>query len=429
MRQLSATAANAFWGELEKISAKVRFMHGTNQMYKRLSPRSATGKDAVFLNDPNPSAVYLATKNRNLKGGVEGFARSATERYGGSPVVAYGKADTRKGWYPSRLTAWANKKKYELEDMQDIAEELEACVRMLPEPMQAPLVRTALRGGGRWGSRALLNVAERWFAAGVGHEDRESVLVSAARALRVRGPADAQNMLSRTRDLGPEQAASAIHRALRQHAVDTRRQVLDGGATLAAVGDGVVGERPVACDRAVERRRVREAVLWQAFFAIRDSFDFFPSRALCDRGAKCLDRDRAAAGAQPLGDASQRWRAAAAANAALNVRRGNEGARHSPRRPRQYRALEGALSWPRACCARSSRRPPSSLRSVRPRPRLPSRPRWAGRRRSAPRCPPPPPPPLPPPSRSASPRPARSSRPQRRTGSWTRERGRPRRRR
>ena len=112
--------------ELQKIAARVPVVHGTNQMYKVLRPRTSTGKVSVLSTDPNPSAVYMASKTRHLRPGVEAFARAATKAYGGSPVVARAKIDTKKGWYPSRVSSWAKSKGYELEDLQDIVEDLDA---------------------------------------------------------------------------------------------------------------------------------------------------------------------------------------------------------------------------------------------------------------------------------------------------------------
>ena len=102
----------------------------------------------------------------------------------------------------------------------DAPDEAEAFVRLLPESLHLPLVHSVLLSDGLWGSRALLDVAERWFAAGIATDDAQAVLSSAARALRVRSPAAAQSMLLHASELDDDEVASSVHRALRRHAVD-----------------------------------------------------------------------------------------------------------------------------------------------------------------------------------------------------------------
>ena len=120
----------AFMDEMEKISARIRVMHGTNFPYKVLKPRASTGKGSVLSADPNPSAVYMATKKRSARKGVESFAQGAAARHGGTPHVGYAKVDTKKGWRPHQLTRWAREEGWTKKDMEDLVGDLDAPGRL-----------------------------------------------------------------------------------------------------------------------------------------------------------------------------------------------------------------------------------------------------------------------------------------------------------
>ena len=123
---MKTKTAAAFFDEMGKIAARMRVMHGSNAAYKTLKPRSATGKSAVLATDPNMAAVYMATKRRSAKGGVKAFASRAAQRHGGAPHIGITKVDTKKGWRPHSITTWAKKEGYGLEDLTDMAEDLDA---------------------------------------------------------------------------------------------------------------------------------------------------------------------------------------------------------------------------------------------------------------------------------------------------------------
>lgn len=106
---------------MEKVAIKVPVMHGTNQQWDTL--KAGVGK-AIAAGDPNPRAVYMATKGRQLKPGVEGFARAATKQRGGSPTVAHAKVDTAKGWKPRTLTSWGQKNIGSMDDAHDLVDDL-----------------------------------------------------------------------------------------------------------------------------------------------------------------------------------------------------------------------------------------------------------------------------------------------------------------
>ncbi len=113
----------AFFDELQKLAARVPFLHGTNGSWDTL--KAGIGS-TVLKNDPNPRAVYVTLKNRQLEATAKGFAGQAAAAKGGTAQVAHGKMDTKKGWQPSGLTAWG-RKHFEggLEEAQDVARELD----------------------------------------------------------------------------------------------------------------------------------------------------------------------------------------------------------------------------------------------------------------------------------------------------------------
>jgi hypothetical protein len=82
---------------LEKFAAKVPFIHGTNARHPIL--RGGVGP-TVLPGDPNPRGLYTAGDLRRTQGIVGRFATEAVKRRGGTPTLAAGKMDTKKGWAP-----------------------------------------------------------------------------------------------------------------------------------------------------------------------------------------------------------------------------------------------------------------------------------------------------------------------------------------
>jgi len=82
---------------LEKFAAKVPFIHGTNM--RRPVLRGGVGP-TILPGDPNPRGLYTAGDLRRTQATVGRFATEAAQRRGGTPTVASGKMDTRKGWSP-----------------------------------------------------------------------------------------------------------------------------------------------------------------------------------------------------------------------------------------------------------------------------------------------------------------------------------------
>jgi hypothetical protein len=135
---------------IEKIAAKIPFMHGTNQFFRTLLPGV---KPTVLLNDPNPRAVYTMLKNRRLVEFADDFARSAAKRYGKSPVILTGKMDTKKGWQPIALTKWGKKNVGSLDELRAIVDELDNPA--LNKAQRGELWRTINRAAGAWRNRDL----------------------------------------------------------------------------------------------------------------------------------------------------------------------------------------------------------------------------------------------------------------------------------
>lgn len=90
----------SFSDELMKIAAKVPYLHGTNSRFPKL--RGGIG-EKILARDPNPRALYTASKTRKARAGIEQFAREATRKKGGEAVIAQGKMDTKKGWRPFNM--------------------------------------------------------------------------------------------------------------------------------------------------------------------------------------------------------------------------------------------------------------------------------------------------------------------------------------
>jgi hypothetical protein len=139
---------DAFIDELEKIAVKIPFIHGTSGRWPILLP--GIGKP-ILSNDPNPRAVYTATKNRRQLRHVEQFAHSAVRRRGGEPTIIYGKMDTKKGWRPRLLTEWGKKNIGTIEDANHLLDELETA----SEPRRGEIWRTLQRGVGSWRNQDL----------------------------------------------------------------------------------------------------------------------------------------------------------------------------------------------------------------------------------------------------------------------------------
>lgn len=114
---------DAFVDELQKIAAKVPFIHGTAGKWPVLKPGVGS---TILKNDPNPRAVYTAMKNRNKLPSIERFALEAERSRGLPAAIAHGKMDTKKGWRPSQLTPWGKANIGSLEDAHALVEELDA---------------------------------------------------------------------------------------------------------------------------------------------------------------------------------------------------------------------------------------------------------------------------------------------------------------
>jgi len=108
--------------ELEKIAARIPFVHGTSGRWTTLVP--GIGR-AIAPNDPNVRAVYVATAKRSTFSNVKHFAKNAVKARGGEPVIAMGKIDTRKGWVPASLTEKARKAGVGLDDVRDTIDAIE----------------------------------------------------------------------------------------------------------------------------------------------------------------------------------------------------------------------------------------------------------------------------------------------------------------
>lgn len=116
------TMIDSFANELEKLAAKVPFIHGTSGRW----PVLQAGVGATILkNDPNPRALYTAMANRAKLPGISRFAREAERVRGGEAIVARGKMDTAKGWRPTQLTPWGQTNIGSIEDAGALISELD----------------------------------------------------------------------------------------------------------------------------------------------------------------------------------------------------------------------------------------------------------------------------------------------------------------
>lgn len=104
---------------MNKIAAKVPFIHGTNQPLKKLVRRAG---ETTLKTDPNPRGIYTAARTRKAKKGVEHFAQEATRKRGGTPTVVSGKMDTKKGWEPYNVKPGAP---IDREEAKDLAKKLD----------------------------------------------------------------------------------------------------------------------------------------------------------------------------------------------------------------------------------------------------------------------------------------------------------------
>ncbi|MCP4502792.1 MAG: hypothetical protein GY822_22870 [Deltaproteobacteria bacterium] len=114
------------------------------------------------------------------------------------------------------------------------AKEAVEYVTGLFDEVRGPAAIRLLQSASHWGSAELLNAAERFFAAEIARDDEKTVLLSAARALKVRSGNAAQTFLSLASGISEDVLArSALHRALRAHAVDELMDLV----TSSAVGE------------------------------------------------------------------------------------------------------------------------------------------------------------------------------------------------
>lgn len=85
----------------EKVSVRLKGIHGTSGSWKRLIPWK--GGPRMGTKEVNPKAVYAATEKRELRPTIEGYARDATRSRSGTPTVSKVIMDTKKGWVPHAM--------------------------------------------------------------------------------------------------------------------------------------------------------------------------------------------------------------------------------------------------------------------------------------------------------------------------------------
>lgn len=134
---------DSFLDELVKMAAKVPFLHGTFGKHKVL--KAGIGK-TVLKNDPNPRAVYVSMRNKDKKKLIRRFAGESVKSRGGTPLVAHGKVDTKKGWAPSQLNQWGKKNIGNLDDARDLVDELDTAVG----PRRGEIWKMLQKGTGQW---------------------------------------------------------------------------------------------------------------------------------------------------------------------------------------------------------------------------------------------------------------------------------------
>jgi hypothetical protein len=136
---------NSFFDELEKIGVKVPFVHGTYDEHKELRPGAV---DKVMSSDPNPVAVYTAMRNKSNVSGVAPFAHASAKKFKGTPLIAHGKMDSRKGWNPVGLKVRKDKKIFEdVDDARRVVQELD---RTPSKAERGPLWEKLQKGSGAW---------------------------------------------------------------------------------------------------------------------------------------------------------------------------------------------------------------------------------------------------------------------------------------
>jgi hypothetical protein len=91
----------SFLDELQKIAARIPFVHGTYAKHPELI--AAIGSK-ILKSDPNPRGVYSAMKSRRKIEAVKPFAQRSSAARGGTPLIAHGKMDTKHGWKPFNLS-------------------------------------------------------------------------------------------------------------------------------------------------------------------------------------------------------------------------------------------------------------------------------------------------------------------------------------
>lgn len=117
---------NSFFDEMEKISIRVKGLHGSSGRWSLLRSSREVGGKIGGLRDPNQEALYAAIRKRSLVPHVETMAHRATKARGGSPVVADLIIDTKKGREPHELTSWARKKGITKDDVLDMIDDLDS---------------------------------------------------------------------------------------------------------------------------------------------------------------------------------------------------------------------------------------------------------------------------------------------------------------
>lgn len=142
-----------FADELQKLAAKIPFIHGTNGLWDVLKPGAVK---KVLESDPNAQAVYLAMAGRKKMKPISDFAHQAVKRHGGTPVVAHGKVDTQKGWMPFNLTPWGKQNIGSIEDARELVESLDSTP---DKKTRGEIWRKLHQGVGSWRNDDLTSTA------------------------------------------------------------------------------------------------------------------------------------------------------------------------------------------------------------------------------------------------------------------------------
>ena len=129
---------------LKKVAIRLPVVHGTAGQWENLVRRfggAISGRLEV-----NPRSVYVATKNRRTRPGIELFAHRAAQARGGDPSIAHARIDTEEGWIPHGLTEWARNEGLTHEDFIDVIKDLDEGT----EEGRGGLWETLQRGVGSW---------------------------------------------------------------------------------------------------------------------------------------------------------------------------------------------------------------------------------------------------------------------------------------